>query len=130
METTSGRLLLEISNVVGGLWVSVNAFNRDGWEERSRRTGWQQADRHSRGYEDRGGKTSLAEAIQETAGIGAEEAERIAADAIDDWESHLSDTDIADSAEAWRALRVFLAVLALLVIAFIALLIVLAVALT
>ncbi|HXG69149.1 MAG TPA: hypothetical protein VNJ04_00890 [Gemmatimonadaceae bacterium] len=126
METTNRRLLLEISNLVGGLWVSVNAFDRDGWEERSRGTGWKD-DRHSRRYEDRGGKASLAEAIQEAAGIGAEEAVRIAEDAIDGWPSHLSDTEISGSL---GGLRDFLVVLALLVVAFIALLIVLAVALT
>jgi hypothetical protein len=129
VETSNGRLLLEISHLIGGLSVAVNAFDDDGWEERSRRTGWQDPDRRARGYVQRGGKTTLAEAIRETADIGADEAQRIADGAIHAWESHLTQTEITESREAWHATLAFLVVLAMMVIAFIALLIVLAVVL-
>ena len=84
VNASSGTLVLEIDNVVGHLSVTANVFDEHGWELRSRRVGWIEPGFYARAsdYEERGGRETLAEAIEEAAQIPPDEAARIAADTL------------------------------------------------
>jgi hypothetical protein len=58
IQTTKGPVLLDIEHLVGGLSVSVNVFDDEGWEQRSRRLNWIEPGFHTRArdYEALGGR--------------------------------------------------------------------------
>src|SRR6267142_5931482 len=80
VHTSSGLLVLEIDNFVGHLSVTANAFDETGWEVRSRRVGWREPGFYGRGrgYETRGGRETLGEAIAAATHVPRDEADGIA----------------------------------------------------
>lgn len=76
IETSRGWVTFDVSAVrrLTGLSVLVVAFGPDGWQ--SGRKSWVQK------YSDE----SLADVLQEVSGVPRDEAERIAADLLRDWE--------------------------------------------
>ncbi len=78
VETTAGRLELEVHKPkVGGLSVGVTLFASDGWESA-----------HDVWGENFAEGQTLAQAIEKTAGLSQEDAERIAMDTLRQWRDH------------------------------------------
>jgi hypothetical protein len=123
--TSKGLLLLEINHLIGSLSISTNAFDDEGWEERSRRLSWieEGSNTRARNYHEQGGRDSVADAIEQTTGVSRGEADRIAAETLLDWASHISDEEIAESERVMRFVIASLIIVALFIAGFVALLV-------
>ena len=75
IETSVGRVALDARNVaIGGVSVTISAFNDDGWELASHTWGerWNESQ-------------TLAQALADTTGLPPDEAEQAAADTVREW---------------------------------------------
>jgi hypothetical protein len=126
VQTSNGTLLLEVDNFIGHLSVTANAFDQDGWEQRSRRLSWIETGFYTRAhdYHAQGGRETLADAIEETALLPRDEAARIATETLLEWEAHIGDAELTESRSATSFVVILGIVVGLFVVAFIALLIV------
>jgi len=123
--------LLRVQRFFGGRFVTVEIFDSDGWEQKTRRRIWIESSRvgRPRDYVRQGGRESAQRALEEAAGISEEQARSIADEVLGEWEGHLSLADFYDALEGWKSARRFKAVVAVLAILIVAVLVVAIVAL-
>jgi hypothetical protein len=126
VQTSKGPVLLEIGRFVGGVHVSVNAYDGDGWEVGARRVSWIDEGAFTRAgdYREAGGRESMAEAIADATALSPAESETIADECLREWESRVSEEDLDAARFAKRASIALLALAVFFVVGFFALLIV------
>jgi hypothetical protein len=121
VPTSRGVIKLNLMNFFGRLHVGVDAFDDEGWEEGGRALGWSEDAQGGRGYVERGGRATLAEAIAEVAGIPPDEADRIAAETLEEWPRRLDAEDRRSADEARRVFYLLAGALVVLVAALVTL---------